>query len=401
MSGTSLPLLDVSFDVQLKPSDLDSSGRFPPERFRDRDDRLRVLKGMWQGDLTPFTESREEIALPVNYFRRLSTTLADVLMGSEPEAALDIREQANDGIVDMTRYGAGLLWSGQNADDAPFLSTVAAPAWYPLEGGGHALVMPYRSPEAPTRQDDRAEVVIIRPDGETTTEDRSWSHGMLGSPENREAAGTSNIFIAPRPPKLGSWGTSLYLDLAAPILEIGKRFTSNSAVLDEAGEPLLVWYIGDDDAKRRWPAEESSPTPAQSAEAIQTGLEALRRNPMIQMPPEAVKAEYLEFTGGLEASFEQVKLAKDILNFLTGVPSLLERREMPMSGVALRLTYLPFYRATLALQNQLAATLAQALTYALGSEQAVVWPHVWDIEETMPDDPAPNGDAGGGDVPPQ
>ena len=392
-----LPLKDVSFDVYLSPRD---TGRalpsyWPPPRFTDRDARIDLLRAFWQGDLTDLTDETSAVRLPVNYFRRVTMATNEILMGSEPEAALPIADQAGRGLTDMMRYGGGILWAGRNAERQPFVSTVNPPAWYPRSDGGAVFVMPYLSDEAPTSYADRAEIVTIEGEtGVTTVDDRSWAHGMVGQPEGRQKdGGTSRVFLVPREPLVGRmWGTSLYLDLAPPILEIAKRFTANSQILKDAGAPVLVWYMNDGDARNRFPSAKDDPTDSDRQEAIDTGLEKLRESPVIQMPPEAVRAEYLEFTGSLDASFEQLKVAKDMLNFLSGIPSLLERREMPMSGVALKLTYLPFYRMTQAMQNAMRVQLEAALTYALGSPQTVVWPHVFDVDEALPEAsvPAPN-----------
>ena len=386
-----LPLKDVNFDVFVAP-DEPLPPHWPPPRFTDRDARIELLRRLWQGDLTDLSEETSAVNLPVNYFRRVTMATAEILMGSEPRAAIPIAPQSERALIDMTRYGAGLIWAGQNAAGEPFLSTVNPPAYYPRSDGGAVLLVPYVSDKAQSKYPDRAEVITIAGDGATSTDDRTWSHGMLGSAADPRPGGASRVFVTPRAPKIGTWGTSSYLDLAAPVLEIAKRFTSNSQVLKDAGAPVLVWYMSDSDARNRFPSAEDNPSPAERQEAIETGLEKLRQSPVVQMPPEAVKAEYLEFTGSLESSFEQLKTAKDMLNFLSGIPSLLERREMPMSGVALKLVYLPFYRATQAMQNTLREQLEAALTFALGSPQTVTWPHVFDADEALPEASVPGGE---------
>ena len=46
------------------------------------------------------------------------------------------------------------------------------------------------------------------------------------------------------------------LDLAAPLLELAKRFSQNSQILDKNAKPSRVWHSGTDDAEELFPLED-------------------------------------------------------------------------------------------------------------------------------------------------
>ena len=398
---STLPLKDVTFDIDLAANEVPRRAMsWPPTRFRDRDNRISLLTDLWQGDLSAFVDKATRVELPINYFRRLSTAQADVLMMSEPEAALDIQDAVRQALIDLSRYGGSPLWAGRGVTGDPFLTTVLPSSWYPREDGGHVLVTPYISSTAEVAQNDVAEVVVIEPDGETRISHWDWQHGTIG---NRvvaeEDAGESIIVVAPRPPWQGRWGTSMYPDIISPVLSMALRFTQNSQVLDKNANPLLTWWMEQLDAYDRFkgasdPDDPSGLTTEEIQKIIRGGLDALREHPNIQLPDQAVKLEYVEFTGQLQASFTQIEESKQLLSFLTGIPTLLEQ-EIPPSGVALKRIMLPWYAATKALQNELIERLEEALSFALGGEQTVTWEHIFDQLERTTMEEGPGGEPSG------
>ncbi|MCY4581602.1 MAG: hypothetical protein OXE50_02200 [Chloroflexi bacterium] len=387
-SRTTLPLRDVDFDLAITDSDL-GSGVWPPPRYLDRNNRLLLLWQMWEGDLSGLVEYNEDVQLPVNLFRRVSTSISDLLLMSEIEAAIDLAYVAYNAIIDMPRFGGAVLWAGVNVEGEPFLSTVLPPYWYAHEDGGHVFILPYVSSRAPSPLYDRAEVVHVEPSGFTYSQDRGFN-GRTFTSAPAEAVtnlGTSAVFIVPRAPVFTTWGTALYNDLAAPVLEISKRFTANDDSLDKNQRPVLLWWEDQSDIESRFlPRDDDGmeiidPTDAQKAEAIIMGLEAARRESVLAIPNTATKAEYLTWDGSLAASFTQIEASKEIMNILSGIAVLLSRNESPMSGTALKLQNQPLYAMTRAMQNDLRTGLEAALSYVLGGEQAVTWEHPWDADD--------------------
>ena len=431
-----LPLRDIDWDIFLKPGEAGTTDSFPPARFWERDERLAVLGSIYQADYTDFVDDNDRVEIPVNFPRFIIWDYVSTLMGSppvvQPPAApdtsterdaltsavgavpdpqeprenpfddFDLMNPAEDALTDMLRYGGALLWAGQT-EGGPFVSAVAPTRWYPASDGGAVLVSPYVSDEAGSAIYDRAEVVEIDPDGATTVGDAEYKPRFLGSVTGRREIGLTQLYVSPMEPKVGMWGTAMLQDMAPLVVEEAKRFTKNSQLLDNPG--AVFWKGSEDDFKARFPSDEANPTAAETQEAIMKGLVELTSQTVIDMPPEAVMVEWVAFHGSLADSMSQFQVARDMLYIQTGAPGLIERREMPMSGSALRQQHMKFYSTGIAIQNNLRPVLEEAASFALGTEVEVEWEHAWDVSamSAVPDEnpaaSAENDPDGGGEWP--
>ena len=63
-------------------------------------------------------------------------------------------------------------------------------------------------------------------------------------------------FLSAASPQEDIWGESILLDLAAPLLELAKRYSQNSKILDKNANPNRVWQSGTDDAADLFPLED-------------------------------------------------------------------------------------------------------------------------------------------------
>ena len=397
---TTLPLLDVNFDIEVG-RDVAVETQFPPQRFLERNRRIDLLYRLWQGDLTQLVESHADIMLPINYFRRTTTIIVEALMQSVPEAPLDLRDLAAGGLRDMHRFGGALLWGGVNAEGEPFLTTVLPEFWYPRDDGGHLLFFPFISSEAQTVNPDRAELIQIDPDGTTTLEVREWATGRFrpggftapvvsGNQVGRvvqaaEQVGFSAIEIAPRDPVVGVWGTSAYLDLASPVLAQGLLYSRANRALQGAWS---TWYVEDTDAAAQFPVDETGKTPAQIRTARAEELQDHLDDPALRLPNEAVKVEALSFQGNLSESRALMERGDQIINTISSVPSTLDRNQIPMSGTALKLYNAPFYNATNTMQATLLDATNRLLEFIYGVPDLAIWPHYYDTFGE-PEAPAP------------
>ena len=387
-----LPLTSVSFDQFITEEEVATGAQFPPPRFAARDRRFIELDDIYEGDYRFLVEDEELVSLPVTLGRRLVVVQSDLLLMSEPEAAYPLRQPASDAIRDMLAYGGACILA-VNAEDGPEISVVSPASWYPFEQsrnlfdklrgtsrspGGGVFVRPFTSVEALTPDPDRVEVTIVQ-DGEVVESVHEWKgilgvQGEIGEQLDSTTVGSGNIFISPRSPQVGIWGQSIYLDLAAPLLELSKRFTQNSDILDKNAKPVPVWMMPVEDLTAQFPLEVEKT----QAESIIDGLSALRQNDAIQLNQKGQKVDYLEFSGNIDASFEQVKEARELISLLSGLPAVLENLEgAPPSGVSLRLQYLPFYASTSSLQRDLTEVFSLALE-ELGLEPTITWPHIFE-----------------------
>ena len=110
-SADRLPLRPVNWNTV---TSADNIGLWPPQPLSDRLQRLRHYRDLFDG----LTGGVSDRALPVslNYFQRVPTGIADLLTASVPiapeeEMQGEIEEACYDGIVDMLRYGAALVWT--------------------------------------------------------------------------------------------------------------------------------------------------------------------------------------------------------------------------------------------------------------------------------------------------
>ena len=112
---------------------------------------------------------------------------------------------------------------------------------------------------------------------------------------------------------------------------------------------------------------------------VSKGLTAKRAQGNVQLNDSTQKVAYLEFSGNLPASFQQIALSRELVSVLSGLPAVLDGlSQPPPSGVSLRLQYLPFYASTSALQRDLAQDLAIALE-TIGMNGQFEWPHIFEL----------------------
>ena len=256
---------DVNYELVMTLEQLAQTRAFPPERFAQRDERLRLFYSLWNGDLTSLVDRREDVAVTVNYFQRFSTEVSEILMTSEPRggpAELDLIQPLSEALVDMTRYGLTVLeWTPDDNE----LRTVDPRMYYPLDDGGAIFFRPYVSADASSATEDRAEVTVLDAGGGAEERIYSYASGALGDlVETLPLPATFYVAVGMEPKRPG-WGTSSYEIMLPPVLELAKRLSSNSHVLDVNAHPLLMAYMTDAQARDRFPA--SGPNPSEAAVA--------------------------------------------------------------------------------------------------------------------------------------
>jgi len=382
-------LPDINFDLELKPEEYASGQRFPPARFQERDERLAVLSQIRQGDFSEFVEDEDLVRIPVGLPRRLVNVQADVLLMSDVEAPYPLRETAADGIRDMLAYGGAIITAynpGSGPENA-VIATIDPANWYPVDGGGDVLIRPWTSPNADSNRPDRVEITELI-GGKVTVRNFEWTghggvYGHIGDPvgESQEL-GDGGIVVSPRAPTSGIWGESIYADTLGPLFEITKRVTQNSDILDRNAKPVPYYSSSTVDAQSLFPLDSDADDQSELAkwEEANKGFAELKGDSdALVLNDQTQQVGYLEFTGNLVASFEQIKTAREILSVLSGLPALLgDGDAIPPSGISLRLQYLPFYAATLALQKDLTEKLTMALALA-GVGGQVVWRHIFEV----------------------
>lgn len=388
-----LPLKNISFDQYLVTAESDAGRIFPPTRFSARNKRIADLEDIYEGDFTNFVDADQKdlLTIPMMLSRRVVNAYAEIMLMSEPQAAIDLRAIAADAIRDMLTYGGSILLAYVDMMMGAGLRVINPGDWYPLEDGGAVIFEPFTSVNALTPQPDQVHITIIE-DGLMTRYTHGWMGvgytGQIGNLLAEEPLGAAEIVISPRQPTTGIWGESIFQDLAGKLLEITKRVSQNSGILDRNADPQLLYSMSSQDAIREYAGDDISDLTAEEVDnRILASLKKARAQDAFVQNDSTQKVEYLEFGGNLSASLAQINLIRELLANETGLPGVLDSlKSGPPSGRSLQLQFLPFFAATSSLQKDLVERLELALEL-LGIGGEVNWPHIFELLDDSTEEP--------------
>ena len=364
--GIPLVFDDVSWDVYMRPDEIGPNSMFPPNRFRERDERIQFLTGLWQGNLADVDLGPNPVIC--NQFYGYSTKLANLLLMSEPEASgVDqklLADMAFDALIDLTRYGGAIL-----LDIAGELSVQAPSSWYPTMRDGDFFVKPYVSDMAQAFVEDRVDILWVHSDGRAERAHSHWDHGAIGSRITNESLGAATMVIVPRDPRNGIWGTAKYLEMFSLVAEISKRYSTNSRVLDIFTKPIPTFTMSDADAQARFGTTDDD-TAAERREKILEGQLGMVMEETIHLEDDLMSLDYAQpATTGVMHAVEQINVIMEDLRSIAGLPNL---QGQVLSGEALKRLFVHFYAETKAMQNSVRSGLEELLG------RPVVWEHVFD-----------------------
>ncbi len=364
---------EVVFNVFLAEDDIREGMEFPPHRFRQRDDRLASLKKLWLGDFSEHLTLAKETVV-INHFRNYSTQLANMLLMSIPEGNVSVGALF-DAVVEQTAYGGCVL----SAIDGE-VQTIDPNTWYPLQDGSFYAVVPFISVEAHDSRPDAAEVWYFSEGGSVERAVYGWEGEYTGRgrlerlKQDWTNAGTHRSVVIPKLPTRGIWGTSKYIEIAAPTIEIANRGTRNSRVLDINGRPILTVTQAAEDAESQYDLSGDPDTDANARAELEKALARENAREVIHWSDTTQKAEFsAPNVEGVRVSLEQMEYYNQTLSYFTGMPDLEGSYQAP-SGESLKREFLPLYAETSAMQNALVEGLL-----AIGVE--VTWPHIFDVME--------------------
>ena len=83
------PLPEVNMTAPVGPEDFTPKKTWPPTRVAARADRLHLYEDMWRGDITRFVKDKTAANLVMNYFERVPTVIAALLLSKDPQVPLD------------------------------------------------------------------------------------------------------------------------------------------------------------------------------------------------------------------------------------------------------------------------------------------------------------------------
>lgn len=378
-----IPLQPVKFDVPVAASFWETGAHLPPPATQERSTRLRLYKSLFDGDFGGIVYG---FHVQANYFRRTAVFLADLMMAFPPTLAgapSDITptleeqliEAVHTAIIDMSRYGVGLL-RARAEGPLPIVESADPLAWYPgprYEYDSLAFEVPGTQPQEgggdpPRPQDgDQLVVDVIEPQvvSRLTFALQGLTLGALLGVERMPGLGERGVIPCPRQPRDGQWGTSVYPDMVPLVAELCRRYSKVSEALDRHLDPILML--------RRDPTAPPSLDSGTESSAITLSLERYRlgdwrAHPVGVLPEDYADAQYVSWDPQMLGNFSQVEAIENSLFSATGIPAALYgmiRGGTINSGVAMRRLYTPTYVYVHVVQSQLKPKIARAARLAL------------------------------------
>ena len=375
---------NVDFNVYVEEGDIAEGKSVPPSRFGTRDKRFELLDNLWQGDFGKVGLGVNPVI--INFFRSYSTKLANLLLMSEPlpgdQQVNDdgtttqqaqpgernvLADTAYDSLTDMTKYGGSVLLK-LDGD----VTTMNPKYWYPTEDGAHFFIRPFTVGDEAFH--NRIELTYVD-EAVATRAVHEYSGDRLGPPLNIKRYSDHGVEIVQLDPRNGIWGTSKYIDLYGAVIEICRRYSVNSRVLDLYGKPLAVFEDSERDAEDRFDVD-SDDTADQAQRKILEGQVGTFENATIHLPDNLTGISFLQpDTSGTVNSIEQVESLTEVLREVSGLPNL---QGQTLSGEALKRLFVFFYAETKAAQN----SLRLALERIYG--QRITWEHIFDTDLFSP-----------------
>ena len=380
---TTLLLDDVSFDVFARLDEVRPGTDWPLRRFTRRNTRLALLTNLWNGGWP------RDVVLgpnPVshNAFSAYSTRLANLLLLAEPRTGVelivgddydrpdgvgnDLQDVCYDALVDLTRYGGCILYRVGSE------MTVMPPTrWYPLRGlDMHVFFVSWRDERDDPMEGTeptRCSFTVVA-DGMAVEQTHTYTPGHVGqlieAPVEYDDVA---VEVVPRDPRSGIWGRSKYVDIYSGVLEMARRYSNNSKILDRYSGPIPVFSASDLDTDARFGVV-ATDTEAEAREKILEGQLGIIEEDTIHLPDSIQNVSYLQpNVQGVTYALTQVTDIREQLRDVTGLPDL---SGQTVSGDALKRLFVHFYAES----GQMQLQLRLALERVLGQE--VEWPHIFD-----------------------
>ena len=368
---------DVTFDVYVDDDDLVDGAQFPPDRFHDRDERFGLLWELWTGNLGSVELGFNPVI--VNHFRNYAIRLANLLLMSEPtlggQVATNTDEQpvgppgvanvlldtAYDALVDMARYGGAVLMMVDGA-----VTAMDARNWYPTVDGEHYIARRYASGDR--NEIDRIEIVST---GEAVRRVHVYDRDRIGRQLAADELGEIRTEIVPTDPRNGPWGTSKFVEMFSPSVEVSRRYSKLSRLLDLYSAPIPTFRESDEDAIDRYGIEETD-TAVERQHKILEGQVGMFLEETIHLPPSVLRIDYAQpAMAGAYANLQTVAELEQVIRGVHGLPDLAGQS---LSGEALKRLFVHFYAESKSTQN----SLRLALERLYG--QPIAWEHIFDTD---------------------
>ena len=124
----------------------------------------------------------------------------------------------------------------------------------------------------------------------------------------------------------------MYEDLVSLVVELARRYTRNSSILDKHANPLLTIAAAEEDIEDQ--GARHDPTASnftEKVDAARIDTEQQREDGFLFLTGTKQRVEYATWDGDLGSSMEQIDRIKQELHLLTGLLNFLQAPDAPMS----------------------------------------------------------------------
>ena len=376
------PLPRVNMTAPVGPGDFDPGKRWPPTRVQARGQRLATFDDWFDGDITGFVGDKTSATLVVNYFERIATVFAAILLTSEPAVPLVDRQMVrmllSDAAVNALRSGrAYMIRAGDTLASTETSSCFDGPS-----GRDAWCVTRSTSLEATDSKPDQATVVYAQ-EGLVVTRLQAWQSGTVGrttgqfGPILDTTTLDGDVARVDRAPRRFGFGRSLFESMAPVVIAQAIRLAGIDRTIAQNEHPLLAIPIANADAATSL-GSEGAPSKLRDfgKPEVVKAAQAMRDHDVIWAPDGVSMPKYVEWGAtSTSASFELLQVLAEEISVLTGLPrALVGGGELP-SGVAMKRLLFALY----ATSRHLWGELHDAGQKVYGAE--FDWPHPFDVDE--------------------
>ena len=358
---------------------------WPPRVVQPRLDRLMLYWELFEGDFDRVTA--DQLRVQQNLFYRIPVGVADRLTDEPPDSGDETLNEtllgvAYNGVIDMCRYGAALVWTSPDNE----IEVLDPRYWVPTING-----WVYGVPKTNPADGIEDRIEIMGQAGDIYYEEvRVYTSGMIGGlldgSDGFQTTFDDTLQIVPLNPTRGEWGTSMFDAIGPAVIEIGVRLTDSSEALAQFKAPMMTARGAKKDINDiSVAAEDPTLSYAERQEIVNTDLSetGFGEHNLVYIPSTLQDINAVTWDPHVDEQLMMVEEMKALIEYISRVPGLTGANpEQGMSGVALKIVHAPFYVMSKSIQNM----LVKAIRDSSGIQ--VTWPHPFDSQETdtPPDD---------------
>ena len=353
--------IDLSLPIELE--ELGKGKVWPPQRMIDRYYRTEMLRAVYEGDLSEVLDLAELVdagVSPTNLARRIVAVQSNLMMRLPPMSASadgasnrSLKRAAHRALHDIAIHGAAFV----ELIGGEWRSVDSRRVWWTTDGDW--VTVEPRLTGGSNRQTAQADslMITLHRDGAATRwfqKIAQWDASqavllgqmqIVGDPGEVEELGESCFGAAYRQPEIeqGGWGSSLILDLISLIAQCALARARDTEVIEKHSRPILVLrgslvpYSGAAGGAASLVAKASGrgKLPSEILDEQQT-MARLLRNGYLNFPDGSQYAEYITWTGNLNASMQLQDRIDMELRLMNGVSAMLGDMGNIPSGMSLK-----------------------------------------------------------------